>query len=87
MGLYPLPIARWTVAALAVLFFLVIPLTLHEYFLSVANLVWIADHRRARPQHPGRLHGTGLDRPRGVHVGRRLHRRQPRQPARARRGR
>jgi branched-chain amino acid transport system permease protein len=42
MGLYPLPIARWTVAAIAVLFFLVIPLTLHEYFLSVANLVWIA---------------------------------------------
>jgi branched-chain amino acid transport system permease protein len=25
-----------------VLFFLVIPLTLHEYFLSVANLVWVA---------------------------------------------
>src|SRR5919198_1482482 len=42
MGLYPLPIAKWTVAALAVLFFLVIPLTLHEYFLSVANLVWVA---------------------------------------------
>jgi branched-chain amino acid transport system permease protein len=42
MGLYPLPIARWTVAALAVLFFLVIPLSLHEYYLSVANLVWIA---------------------------------------------
>jgi branched-chain amino acid transport system permease protein len=42
MALYPLPIARWTVAALGVLFFLVIPLTLHEYFLSVANLVWIA---------------------------------------------
>jgi branched-chain amino acid transport system permease protein len=42
MGLYPLPIARWTIAALAVLFFLVIPLTIHEYFLSVANLVWIA---------------------------------------------
>src|SRR5262247_2326731 len=42
MGLYPLPIARWTVAVLAVVFFLVIPLTLHEYFLSVANLVWIA---------------------------------------------
>jgi branched-chain amino acid transport system permease protein len=42
MALYPLPIARWTVAALAVVFFLVIPLTLHEYFLSVANLVWIA---------------------------------------------
>ena len=42
MALYPLPIARWTVAALAVLFFAVIPLTLHEYYLSVANLVWIA---------------------------------------------
>jgi len=42
MSLYPLPIARWTVGALAVLFFLVIPLTLHEYYLSVANLVWIA---------------------------------------------
>jgi branched-chain amino acid transport system permease protein len=42
MALYPLPIARWTVAALAVLFFLVIPLTLHEYYLSIGNLVWIA---------------------------------------------
>jgi branched-chain amino acid transport system permease protein len=42
MGLYPLPIAKWTVAAIGVLFFLIIPLTLHEYFLSVANLVWIA---------------------------------------------
>jgi branched-chain amino acid transport system permease protein len=42
MALYPLPIARWTVAVLAVLFFAVIPLALHEYYLSVANLVWIA---------------------------------------------
>src|SRR5262245_13803503 len=42
MALYPLPIARYTVAALAVLFFLVIPLSMHEYYLSVANLVWIA---------------------------------------------
>src|SRR2546423_5535373 len=42
MALYPLPIARYTVAAIAVLFFLVIPLALHEYFLSIANLVWIA---------------------------------------------
>jgi branched-chain amino acid transport system permease protein len=42
MALYPLPIARYTVAALGVLFFLVIPLTMHEYYLSVANLVWIA---------------------------------------------
>src|SRR5438874_1809684 len=42
MALYPLPIARWAVAAVAVLFFVVIPLTLHDYYLSVANLVWIA---------------------------------------------
>src|SRR5262245_38367709 len=42
MALYPLPIARWTVAVLAVLFFVVVPLTFHEYYLSVANLVWVA---------------------------------------------
>ena len=42
MALYPLPIARWTVAALAVIFFVVLPLTLHEYYLSIGNLVWIA---------------------------------------------
>jgi branched-chain amino acid transport system permease protein len=42
MALYPLPIAQYTVAAFAVLFFLVIPLTLHEYYLSIANLVWIS---------------------------------------------
>src|SRR5258705_12522744 len=42
MALYPLPIAKWTVAAVAVLFFIVIPLAVHEYYLSVANLVWIA---------------------------------------------
>ena len=42
MALYPLPIARWTVGALAVLFFAVLPLTLHEYYLSIGNLVWIA---------------------------------------------
>lgn len=42
MALYPLPIARYTVAALAVLFFVMIPLSLHEYYLSIANLVWIA---------------------------------------------
>src|SRR5262245_53637597 len=42
MAMYPLPIARWTVAALAVIFFLVVPLTVHEYYLSIANLVWIA---------------------------------------------
>src|SRR6185436_10591087 len=42
MAFYPLPIARYTVIAIAVLFFLVIPLTLHEYYLSIANLVWIS---------------------------------------------
>ncbi len=42
MAFYPLPIARWTVAAIAIVFFVVLPLSLHEYYLSVANLVWVA---------------------------------------------
>jgi branched-chain amino acid transport system permease protein len=42
MAFFPLPVARWSVAVIAVIFFAVIPLTLHEYFLSVANLVWVA---------------------------------------------
>jgi branched-chain amino acid transport system permease protein len=42
MALYPLPIARWTVAAIAVLLVLVLPLSLHEYYISVLNLVLIA---------------------------------------------
>src|SRR5262245_55567587 len=42
MALYPLPIARWTVAGIAVLMFLVVPLTLHEYYLSLVNLISIA---------------------------------------------
>jgi branched-chain amino acid transport system permease protein len=42
MALYPLPIARWTVAAIVVLMFLVVPLTLHEYYLSLVNLISIA---------------------------------------------
>src|SRR5262249_60082579 len=42
MAFYPLPIARWTVAAIAVIFFVVLPLTLHEYYLSIVNLVSIA---------------------------------------------
>src|SRR5262245_709781 len=40
MALYPLPIARYAVLGFAALFFLVIPLTLHEYYLSIANLEW-----------------------------------------------
>jgi branched-chain amino acid transport system permease protein len=42
MALYPLPIARWTVAAILLLFVVVAPLTLHEYYLSIINLVLIA---------------------------------------------
>jgi branched-chain amino acid transport system permease protein len=42
MALYPLPIARWTVAALAALFFVVLPLSVHDYYLSIVNLVSIA---------------------------------------------
>jgi branched-chain amino acid transport system permease protein len=42
MALYPLPIARKTVALIIVLFAVVLPLSLDEYYLSVINLVLIA---------------------------------------------
>src|SRR5437773_7179156 len=42
MALYPLPIARWTVAAIVLLFFVVLPLSVHEYYLSIVNLISIA---------------------------------------------
>jgi branched-chain amino acid transport system permease protein len=42
MALYPLPIARWTVGALAVLMGVVVPLALDEYYLSIINLASIA---------------------------------------------
>ena len=42
MALYPLPIARWAVAAVILLFAVVLPLTLHEYYLSIINLSLIA---------------------------------------------
>jgi branched-chain amino acid transport system permease protein len=42
MALYPLPIARWTVAVFAGLFIAVVPLTLGEYPLSLINLCLIA---------------------------------------------
>ena len=42
MALYPLPVARWAVGMVAVVFFAIIPLTLSEYYLSVANLVFVA---------------------------------------------
>ncbi len=42
MALYPLPIARWAVLAVAVLAFVVLPLAVHEYYLSIINLISIA---------------------------------------------
>src|SRR5712672_1937611 len=42
MALYPLPIAKWTVLALALIFVAIIPLTVHEYYLSILNLIFIA---------------------------------------------
>src|SRR5881227_1649939 len=42
MALYPLPIAKWAVAAFAGLFIVIVPLTLGEYYLSIVNLVAIA---------------------------------------------
>lgn len=42
MALYPLPIAKWTVAALALVFVVIVPLTLHDYYLSILNLIFIA---------------------------------------------
>ena len=42
MALFPLPITRWTAAALAVLFIVIVPLAMHEYYLSIFNLVFIA---------------------------------------------
>jgi branched-chain amino acid transport system permease protein len=42
MALYPLPIARWAVMFCVLLFAVVLPGTLHEYYLSIINLVLIA---------------------------------------------
>src|SRR5262249_458048 len=42
MALYPLPIARKAVALIIVMFAVVLPLSLDEYYLSVVNLVLIA---------------------------------------------
>jgi branched-chain amino acid transport system permease protein len=42
MALYPLPIARWTILAIVVLFTVIVPLSLHEYYLSIINLSLIA---------------------------------------------
>ncbi len=42
MALYPLPIAKWTVIVLAVLFFVVAPFALDDYFLTNLNQIMIA---------------------------------------------
>jgi branched-chain amino acid transport system permease protein len=42
MALFPLPLTRWCVAALLVLFVAIVPLALHEYYLSIFNLIYIA---------------------------------------------
>ena len=42
MAIYPLPIARWAVAAIVLVFVVALPLAVHEYYLSVINLVLIA---------------------------------------------
>jgi len=42
MALYPLPVAKWTVAALLVLFVVIVPFTFQEYYLSILNLILIA---------------------------------------------
>jgi branched-chain amino acid transport system permease protein len=42
MALYPLPIAKWTVAIIAALFVVVAPLVLNDYYLSLINLMMIA---------------------------------------------
>jgi branched-chain amino acid transport system permease protein len=42
MALYPLPIARWAVAAAAALFIVIVPLFAGNYALSILNLILIA---------------------------------------------
>jgi branched-chain amino acid transport system permease protein len=42
MALYPLPIERWTVLAVVLLFAVILPVSLHEYYLSIINLSLIA---------------------------------------------
>src|SRR6202162_2953448 len=42
MALYPLPIAKWAVAAVAGLFIVIAPLALSEYYISILNQIMIA---------------------------------------------
>src|SRR5499433_1466253 len=41
MALYPLPVARWTVIVIALLLCLA-PFVLHEYYVSILNLILVA---------------------------------------------
>ena len=42
MAVFPLPIARWTVLVILLVFAVVLPATLDDYYLSIINLVLIA---------------------------------------------
>jgi branched-chain amino acid transport system permease protein len=42
MRLLPLPLTRWTMVGMAVLFFGLFPLAANDYFLNIANFVFIA---------------------------------------------
>ena len=42
MALFPLPQTRWAVAAIAVLFVVIAPLSFGPYYLSILNLVLVA---------------------------------------------
>jgi branched-chain amino acid transport system permease protein len=42
MGLYPIPVARWTVVFFGVFFFVIVPLTFSDYLLTNLNLIGIA---------------------------------------------
>jgi branched-chain amino acid transport system permease protein len=42
MELFPLPITKWTAGTLLLLFVVIVPLIMHEYYLSIFNLVFIA---------------------------------------------
>lgn len=42
MALFPLPISKWSVAAVAALFVVVAPLFFNEYLISILNLILIA---------------------------------------------
>ncbi len=42
MALFPLPITKYTAGFFLVLFFLIVPQLMHEYYLSIFNLIFIA---------------------------------------------